>query len=222
MIDRKWHAIIALALAAATAPAPARAANFLEFLFGRQTRPQVYAAYPPPQAYPQSRPVRIDPASAAREEAARRARDQARQAAAAEARKREMERNAEFLKALGELQRANPGSLQVFANDPTLRKGDIVATRNGFSVYRGGRSAPRASDFVPIAAVKNLPNRNLLLALQQSSYIGQPVVRRATAAQEAEEPRPLTIRAREKKPSVKAEAGAPSTAAVRVIPTRIR
>lgn len=57
------------------------------------------------------------------------------------------------------------GSMAHFAADPTLRKGDIVVTRNGFKVFNGAASVPgadRMQAFAPIDA------KNALLAEMQS------------------------------------------------------
>lgn len=54
------------------------------------------------------------------------------------------------------------GSMAHFAADPTLRKGDIVVTRNGFKVFSGATGADRMQAFAPI------DTKNGVLAEMQS------------------------------------------------------
>lgn len=56
------------------------------------------------------------------------------------------------------------GSLAHFSGDPTLRKGDIVVTRNGFLVFNGAPTADRAIAFGPID-----PKNGQLAELQSES-----------------------------------------------------
>ncbi len=50
-----------------------------------------------------------------------------------------------------------PGPLGRFLNDPTLRRGDVVATADGLMVYRGGASARhRPSEFVAVQRAGSL------------------------------------------------------------------
>lgn len=64
-----------------------------------------------------------------------------------------------------------PGPLGRFVNDPSLRRGDVVATPNGLMVFQGrtGAASHRASDFVPVANAPALgARRNDLLNLDRT------------------------------------------------------
>lgn len=51
----------------------------------------------------------------------------------------------------------SPGPLGRFLNDPTLRRGDVVATADGLMVYRGGSSARhRPAEFVAVESAGSL------------------------------------------------------------------
>lgn len=86
-----------------------------------------------------------------------------------------------------------PGPLGRFVHDPSLRRGDVVATPNGLMVFQGraGSTSHRASDFVPVGSAPALGSRrNDLLNLDRTV--------RATPANvefvaEKAEPKPLVI-----------------------------
>jgi hypothetical protein len=61
---------------------------------------------------------------------------------------------------------ADIGTLNLFLNDRTLARGDIVVTSSGFQVFRGSATFPHSpSDFVPLRAA-NLRNLAQLKALE--------------------------------------------------------
>lgn len=87
-----------------------------------------------------------------------------------------------------------PGPLGRFLRDPSLRRGDVVATPNGLMVFQGsgGSANHRASDFVPVASAPSIggARRNDLVSLDRTL--------RSTPANvqfvaEAAEPRTLVI-----------------------------
>jgi hypothetical protein len=56
-------------------------------------------------------------------------------------------------------------------NDPTLRKGDVVMTPNGFLVFQGAKARPVApSDFVALSQASSLPKnlRSSLVAMERA------------------------------------------------------
>ena len=62
-----------------------------------------------------------------------------------------------------------PGYSESVLNDPTLRKGDIVVTSNGFLVFQGANSgAITSSDFVALSQARSLPKglRAAVVALE--------------------------------------------------------
>lgn len=64
-----------------------------------------------------------------------------------------------------------PGPLGQFLRDPTLRRGDVVATSRGLMVFRGeGGSRHSERDFVPLSGAKNFAagNRADLAALESA------------------------------------------------------
>lgn len=73
-----------------------------------------------------------------------------------------------------------PGPLGRFLRDPSLRRGDVVATPNGLMVFQGqgGSSNHRASDFVPVANANGLAGarRNDLINLDRTVRASTPNV----------------------------------------------
>lgn len=116
--------VCCIAAAHVSLTASASAQGLLEFLFGRSA-PQVYA---PPSG----------PASGLEEgQGARRA-----------VRLREPQKPPPYAPP-----EVMPGPLGQFLRDPTLRRGDVVATAHGLMVYRGpGGSQHRPADFMPVAS----------------------------------------------------------------------
>jgi hypothetical protein len=81
-------------------------------------------------------------------------------------------------------------------SDPTLRKGDIVVTRDGPKVFTGdGRLPHKPNEFVPAAAYKGLP-----MAVRQQ----------LSAMRIAEEPAPQPVGPQEPRPSAVPPSPAPS------------
>ncbi|HEY8580989.1 MAG TPA: hypothetical protein VIL72_13950 [Beijerinckiaceae bacterium] len=149
---RKGHGARALALAAVMTVgagalvAPAQAQGLFDALFGRR---EVYAPQPqfyPGQSYdryeryaPQRRAVRRAPV----ERAERPERQERTRVAREEPAKPKKYTPPEVL----------PGPLGPFLRDPTLRRGDVVATSDGLMIYRGeGGSSHQAKDFVAVAS----------------------------------------------------------------------
>lgn len=65
------------------------------------------------------------------------------------------------------------GPLGPFINDPTLRAGDVVVTKKGLMVYRGGGGpSHRESDFVSISNASGLvANKQTLISLETASRL---------------------------------------------------
>ncbi|HPG03749.1 MAG TPA: hypothetical protein PLB34_11780 [Rhodoblastus sp.] len=131
------HVLAAPVLAATIlAPGAALACNPIQFLFGG-CRPQ-----PTPQAQPApSLEHRLDksqrPARAKRRAATSGGSHGAKQVAIAPP------------------QGASVGSVAHFAEDKTLRRGDVVVTPEGFLVYRGAGRTHSRDDFEPLTKARN-------------------------------------------------------------------
>jgi hypothetical protein len=66
------------------------------------------------------------------------------------------------------------GALAPFLNDPTLRAGDVVVTKQGLLVYRGSEgSRHRNSDFVSLGKARTLPQaeRNFLTSIELANKV---------------------------------------------------
>jgi hypothetical protein len=74
----------------------------------------------------------------------------------------------------GSLNRSRVAELR---DDPTLRKGDIVMTGNGFRVYEGAGGGATAGDFVAVTQAPNLPkgSREALIAMEHAGIGGAQV-----------------------------------------------
>lgn len=119
----------ALALGVVMAPAAAKACNPFEFLFGgcrESVRPRPIETIP--VEGPIAKPKRKASAGVAHV---------AKQVAIAPP--------------VG----AKVGSVAHFAEDKTLRSGDVVVTPNGFLVYRGHSGARNGDDFQPLAKARS-------------------------------------------------------------------
>jgi hypothetical protein len=68
-----------------------------------------------------------------------------------------------------------PGPLGKFLRDPTLRRGDVVATADGLMVFRGSSGSRHASkDFVPVTQARGLvaSHRTELAKLDRAVRVG--------------------------------------------------
>lgn len=152
---RRLHAralVLASGLAGAfvmTGFAPASAQGLFESLFGggffQPERPRIYA--PPPHALPDFgyERRRATPKRITREPDRQRIPRQ-------ETSKPEPYVPPEVM----------PGPLGRFLRDPSLRRGDIVATANGLMVFRGSAGARHSTkDFVPVAKAGSLVKRGI-------------------------------------------------------------
>lgn len=151
--------LIASAVVGLVAAAPsAHAQSFFEALFGRQS---IFA--PPPPLYQPRYDFRAPPARRSREPAVAPRRSEARES------KPEKYVPPEVM----------PGPLGQFLRDPTLRRGDVVATSKGLMVFRG-QSGDRHSerDFVTLSNASGFAagNRANLAALERALKRGQTSV----------------------------------------------
>lgn len=65
-----------------------------------------------------------------------------------------------------------PGPLGRFLKDPTLRRGDVVATADGLMVFRGnGGATHRAKDFVPVGKAAQLLPKKVRTDLAQMDQV---------------------------------------------------
>jgi len=73
-------------------------------------------------------------------------------------------------KRLAIMQKANPGTLNVFLNDDTLRRKDAVMTTAGIFVFNGASSSNHTTkDFISLAYAKALPHKVELAAIEKVS-----------------------------------------------------
>lgn len=163
-------------VAVAAAPGAAFACNPIQFLFGG-CRPQ-----PTPQPQPTLENLieqNRGPAAPRKRKAASGPSPGAKQAAIAPP------------------QGADVGSVAHFAEDKTLRRGDVVVTPNGFLVYRGAGRTHSREDFEPLSKP-----RDELANLEKASRTPgayAPAVATVTASAEATR----TIRPRPAKPDAR-------------------
>jgi len=81
-------------------------------------------------------------------------------------------------------------------SDPTLRPGDIVATKDGLMVFTGSKEVPhQTSDFIPADDYKGLPAgvRRTLAELRVAPELSSVVGDITTASAPVPEPSPLSI-----------------------------
>lgn len=86
-----------------------------------------------------------------------------------------------------------PGPLGRFVHDPSLRRGDVVATPNGLMVFQGrtGANAHRVADFVPVASASSVGARRADLIKLDRTVRSTPANVEFVA--EKAEPKPLVI-----------------------------
>lgn len=90
-----------------------------------------------------------------------------------------------------------PGPLGRFLRDPSLRRGDVVATPEGLMIFQGrrGSASHNASDFAPVASATSIrgARRNDLINLDRTVRATNPNIQYVVETQQPEMQQPRTL-----------------------------